>query len=91
MSSSRRCPACKVDWPNDQEYARCPECLRVTFVMPCQSIALAVARSRKAHADFERFYQEREAERVPARVDELIAQATAVPVPHVSEGQVFGD
>lgn len=65
MSPALRCSTCSLAWPRRREFNTCPECGDATWVSTTsEPMPEPEARSRKAHADFERFYAEREAARV---------------------------
>ncbi len=69
-----RCSLCGTSWPNDShDFGSCPECEHPTsYMQNADAIETAEARSRKAHADFERYYTRT---RLRAQVDELIGGA----------------
>ena len=54
--SAYRCPVCLVNWPHSSEYGKCPECGEVTdFCSNVDPLEASEAKSRKSHADFERW------------------------------------
>lgn len=57
MSNAYRCSICAVDWPYDSlEYQTCPECGEQTSgIRDANPIDAGEARSRKRHAEFERW------------------------------------
>lgn len=62
--SSFRCSICGVNWPHDARFNPCPECGDETSgIKDPPSLDMAEALRRKNHADFERFYADREANR----------------------------
>jgi hypothetical protein len=56
-----RCSICGISWPFRSEYNPCPQC-GDHIDRPCNAtpISEVEAKSLKAHADFERYYEERE-------------------------------
>lgn len=57
-----RCSDCGIAWPADQElYGSCPVCEGETSEVAEQPMDAEIALSAKRHADFERFYQARQA------------------------------
>ena len=65
--SAYRCNPCSTNWPPSSDYNPCPECEGKTdFFSNTDSIDADEALSRKKHADFERFWEERESKRQAA-------------------------
>jgi hypothetical protein len=58
--SGRRCALGCESWPDESDYARCPQCgeptSRYSDLYPLSS---EEARSKKLHIEFERFYEAR--------------------------------
>lgn len=72
MFSAYRCTNCSTNWPPTGEFAVCPECGDNSSPMgQAVPIDVAVAVSRKRHAEFERFYAEREAARMAAELESV--------------------
>jgi len=71
---SYRCSPCGVSWPQTTDYRVCPECLTKTDLLADDPIDEDEARSRLAHARFERYlddnnrrHPEEELERIPVK------------------------
>lgn len=66
---SRRCSICAANWPDDKSYQPCPECeqetSRIRDITPMDSDE---AKSRKLHAQFERFMEKWDETHDPARL-----------------------
>lgn len=66
---ARRCSMCAVNWPDASEFTYCPECgddtSRIREIIP---IPYEEAKSRRLHADFERYYEKWDEEHDPARL-----------------------
>lgn len=55
---ARRCSICAVNWPDDKGYRYCPECGEDTGrIKDITPIDEDEARSRKVHAEFEKFME----------------------------------
>lgn len=75
----RRCTTCGVDWPNANRYGTCPECEGRTDPMSNGNpLDEETARSRALHAEFERYYAKREADREAREKREREAQLAAL-------------
>jgi hypothetical protein len=71
-----RCSLCAVNWPADYSlFQYCPECgdpkdpdgrVKCSWMVSETPIDTKEARSRKRNADFERYYEQREAEKLIA-------------------------
>lgn len=59
-ASSMRCSLCGENWPPSTDYQVCPECGERTspFAMATPTMTAEEAKSRKAHADFDRWCEE---------------------------------
>lgn len=77
---ARRCAHDDVNWPFLDQYKTCPLCGRETFVAldeePLEPKAAveyveAEVRRRKLYVDFERYYEEREVERLRAELESV--------------------
>jgi len=81
MAGSLHCAECDIHWPRVYAlYKACPECGRVCVMMAMgQPIPETEARSRRLHAEFERFYQARESRRMLATQGEIERLPTAEP------------
>lgn len=65
--AANRCSICGISWPMRSEYDPCPQCLDSTDrVGNATPISEAEAASLKNHAEFERYYKEREERRLQA-------------------------
>lgn len=66
-----RCSICALNWPVDEDdYSECPQCGQPTSpISNVKSMPKAEAKSLKLHLDFERFYDEWDAEQPPERLD----------------------
>lgn len=76
---ARRCSTCGVDWPNSNVYGTCPGCEgRTDPISNADPIDIADAKSRAAHAAFERYFAEWDAERIEREKAEREAQLAAL-------------
>lgn len=59
--SAYRCTICAANWPPEADYSKtCPECgSETSYVYNADAMPADEARSRKNHADFERWCEER--------------------------------
>lgn len=73
MPDSLRCSLCGITWPYvPRDYGTCPECGEKTDRFTKSTpISEDEARSRKAHAEFERYYREREERQLAEELDQL--------------------
>lgn len=66
---SRRCSICAINWPDTNDFKYCPACGedtgRIRDIVP---IDADDARSRKLHAEFERFYEKWDSTQDPGRL-----------------------
>jgi hypothetical protein len=68
--AARRCPSCKTAWP--LKLKQCPECLTHNeYASTATAIPQKDADVRVAHAEFERFYERHDEERVGATPEEI--------------------
>lgn len=68
---ARRCSMCAIDWPDTKEYKICPSCLDEDGTDRCRDVTPLDdddARSKRLHFEFERYYEEYDAEADPARL-----------------------
>lgn len=66
---ARRCTICAQNWPDDVQYKTCPECEGDTFrARNVTPMSEEEAHSLKAHAEFERFYEEWDSEKPAERL-----------------------
>jgi hypothetical protein len=73
--STYRCNPCSTNWPPTTEFQDCPECqARTAFGRNADPIDLSEALSRKRHADFNRFYEDREAKRLADEIERIEQQ-----------------
>lgn len=71
MAESRRCSICAVNWPNDPAlYGKCAQCGGGTYISASEPLEAATALSMKNHIEFERFWEQRDADRQRV-IDEL--------------------
>lgn len=65
-----RCSICSLNFPTEDDYDKCPQCLletsRFNNLKPMDADE---AHSIKAHSDFERFYAEWDAKSDPDRLE----------------------
>lgn len=66
---SLRCSLCSLNWPFTEAYAECPQCGDETSTMyRAEPMDADEARSLAAHATFERYYEEYDAQQPPERL-----------------------
>lgn len=69
-----RCPMCLVNWPHHSLYQPCPECGEQTSaIRDIEPIDADEALSRKRHADFERYCEDRDNRRFADELERLKA------------------
>lgn len=67
-----RCSRCSTNWPFISDYQPCPECGEKTdSIGNAESIDEAEAKSRKLHADFDRWYDEREGKQLAEELERV--------------------
>lgn len=69
---ARRCSLCAIDWPDDKTYKICPSCEDEGGTDRCRDVTPLSddeALSMKLHFEFERFYEEYDADADPSRLD----------------------
>ena len=64
MPPAYRCSICGTDWPLTGAYNECPECQEPTgHIGDGKPLSAQEAKSKKLHAEFERFYEDWDAKR----------------------------
>lgn len=68
---TRRCSICSLNWPDKEaDFKQCPICLEETSkVSNVDAMPDDEARSLKAQADFERFYDQWDEDHDPLRLE----------------------
>lgn len=72
-----RCSRCSTNWPHHKDFARCPECNDATSPLSeAKPIDADEAKSRRNHALFEAFCEERDKRLLEEHERELAALPT---------------
>lgn len=70
MPPARRCSICSLDWPDSDHYDECPQCEEDTRRFSNASpMPDDEAKSLRLHLEFDKFYDEWDAKKDPARLD----------------------
>ncbi len=73
-----RCSTCNVGYPPETDYEKCPKCSSQCWLKDAAAkdsvLTPAEAKSLKAHCDFERYCEARDAQ----KVEEELAQLSSV-------------
>lgn len=74
--ASNRCSICGINWPMRREYDPCPQCLTPIDrgSLNATPIDEEEAKSLKNHAEFERYYEEREERRRRERDRDFLSE-----------------
>lgn len=78
--AARRCSLCAINWPTKAEYIDCPVCEEKTSRMyNADPLDEEEAASLRKHAEFDRYYERREAARSGETVDKDISKLLEEP------------
>lgn len=87
----RRCQICRIDWPDEREYARCPKCETRTLHLRgdanARPLPAAKARSMRLHFEFDRYYARREKLREDREARELMQEISELQKPGRTTGR----